>query len=308
MLGGRGGLRRRAEGGPRRRPAGLKRFDLPKPSYDLFRHKKLKDKTVMQSLGFDARNKRLFVAQLKNGSASDKNGDLAISQLDFAGNLKGYMYLKGFGHGVSIGVEPSGTSTYLWAEVDPTGASARGTQLARFKFTSGKTLTNKSSALTKYKPVAGSEGVTASIDPVNNRLAMRYKKGSWRVTVFNLADVKAKKYGNPVADIAQPSQNGETFQGYAVYGRYLYTAYGNAYGKTNPSPGNTKLSTIDLSTGKRVAGPTFSKAGATLTYREPEGLGIFRTGSGEVRLFLGFASGAEGDRRSNLFYKNVLIP
>ena len=219
------------------------------------------------------------------------------------------MYLKGFGHGVSIGVEPVGTASYLWVEVDPpAGAdSARGTQLARFKFVSGTTLTNTSSSLTKYKPVSGSTKVTATIDPINNRLAMRYYKSGWRIAVYDLADVKARRYDKRLVDIAQPSQGGETFQGYALYGQYLYTLYGEAYSASNPPPGNTMLSAIDLNSGKRVAGPTRTEAGRSLEFREPEGLAIFRTAGGEMRLFIGFASQGRGDRRSNLFYKNVLV-
>jgi hypothetical protein len=60
-----------------------------------------------------------------------------------------------------------------------------------------------------------------------------------------------------------------------------------------------------MNTGKVVQGPTLTKAGSTLEYREPEGLAIYKTAAGEVRLFLGFASGVAGDRRSNLFYKNA---
>jgi hypothetical protein len=284
-----------------------KRFDLTAPSYDLFRHKRLKDGTVMQSFGFDMANKRLFTVQLKNGSSADENGDLVVNRLDFAGNIKGHMYLKGFGHGVAIGVEPSGSASYLWVEVDPTGESARGTRLARFRFVDGATLANTSSALTKYRPISGISNVSATIDPVNNRLAMRYHKGGWRIAVYRLSDVKARRYGSRLADIAQPSQGGETFQGYALYGRYLYTYYGNPYGGDNPAPGNARLSTVDLNTGKRVAGPTLTKAGGTLTYREPEGLAIYRTASGQVRLFLGIASGRSGDRRANLFYNNALV-
>ncbi len=41
--------------------------------------------------------------------------------------------------------------------------------------------------------------------------------------------------------------------------------------------------------------------------REPEGLAIYRTAAGEARLFIGFATGVEGDRRSSIFYKNALV-
>ncbi|REE95831.1 teichoic acid biosynthesis protein C [Thermomonospora umbrina] len=309
-----GGFTAGASGVPgeaRSRPAARlpdsQRFDLTEPSHELFRHRRLRDGTVMQSFGFDLRNRRLFAAQVARGPFSDHRGDLTINRLDHAGRLKGHMRLRGFGHGVAIGVEPSGSATYLWVEVDPHPASdsARGTRLARFKYVDGATLENDSPALAKHRPIPGITGVTATIDPVNNRLAMRYKKGNWRVAVYNLADVKARRYDRRLADVALPSQGGETFQGYALYGRYLYTFHGNEYGEENPPPGNARLSTIDLNTGRRVAGPTLTKAGRSLTHREPEGLAVYRTGRGEVRLFLGIASGRVGHRRANLFYKDA---
>ncbi|WP_423832557.1 hypothetical protein [Streptomyces manipurensis] len=54
-------------------------------------------------------------------------------------------------------------------------------------------------------------------------------------------------------------------------------------------------------------GPVLTKAGSTLHHREPEGLAIYRTDGGEPRLFIGFATGQEGDRRSSIFYKNALV-
>lgn len=59
--------------------------------------------------------------------------------------------------------------------------------------------------------------------------------------------------------------------------------------------------------GDVVQGPTLTKAGSSLSFREPEGLAIYQTDAGETRLFLGFASGESGDRRSNMFYKNALV-
>jgi len=35
-------------------------------------------------------------------------------------------------------------------------------------------------------------------------------------------------------------------------------------------------------------------------------MAVYRTATGETRLFLGFASGDTGARRANIFYKNVL--
>jgi hypothetical protein len=285
------------------------RFDLTQPSHDLFRNMPLHDQTVMQSFAYDNVNRRLFTAQLKNGSGSDAAGDLCITQLDFSGNQLGFMFLEGFGHGVSIGAEPVGTATFLWTEVDAPnngpGTSARGVRLARFKFTSGTTLTAASSALQKHTPIAGVTTTTPAIDPVNERLVMRYATGgTFRYAVYDLADVNAGDY-TPLVDIAQPAGLG-TFQGYTIYGEFLYTIDGTAYDTSNPAPGNTFVTCVDLNTGA-VVDREFTQAGSTLSYREPEGLAIYRTAAGETRLFLGFASGESGGRMANLFYKNVLV-
>nr|WTB28984.1 hypothetical protein OG781_05145 [Streptomyces sp. NBC_00830] len=85
----------------------------------------------------------------------------------------------------------------------------------------------------------------------------------------------------------------------------MYFITGDGYSASNPDPGNTYITSIN--TGAIAQGPTLTKAGSTLTYREPEGLAIYRTDAGESRLFLGFATGEEGDRRSSIFYKNALV-
>ncbi len=53
-----------------------------------------------------------------------------------------------------------------------------------------------------------------------------------------------------------------------------------------------------------------TKAGKSLVYREPEGLGIYRSLAGETRLYMGFGSRSSmtnANRYANLFYKNVLV-
>ncbi|MER6978410.1 hypothetical protein ABT317_15690 [Streptomyces carpinensis] len=82
---------------------------------------------------------------------------------------------------------------------------------------------------------------------------------------------------------------------------------GNAYSSSDPAPGNTYVTSINVNTGAIAQGPTLAKAGSTLTCREPEGLAVYRTDAGESRLFLGFASGVEGDRRSSIFYMSALV-
>lgn len=282
-----------------------KRFDLTEPSYDLFRGKTLHDDTVQQSFAFDNVNRRLFVAQRRNGTA-ETAGDLCVTQLDFEGNQLGYMYLTGFGHGVSFGAQAVGTSTYLWTEVEANG-NGYGRRLARFKFTNGTTLANTSTALTKFTPVAAATEHTCSIDPVSNRLIVRYHQNSAKhIAVYDLAAATNGNFTSPLANFAQPDLGTRKFQGYAAHGSYLYLLTGHSY----PETGNvvdSEVTSVNMNTGAIVQGPLITNAGSTLTFREPEGLAVYKTAGGEIRLFLGFASGEAGDRRSNLFYKNILI-
>ncbi|KAK3316975.1 hypothetical protein B0H66DRAFT_562506 [Apodospora peruviana] len=283
------------------------RFDLSQPSYDLFRSKALHDDTVQQGFAFDNTNRRLFVSQRRNG-ASDTSGDLCITQLDFSGNYVGYMHLTGFGHGIAFGAQGSGSSTYLWVEVEA-NANGYGKKLGRFKFVSGTTLSSSSSAVTKFVPVAAGTEHTCSVDTVNNRLVVRYQLpgDGKRVAVYGLTAATSGDFSAPLADIKQPSPASlsTTFQGYAAYGKYLYLLWGDSYDVSSEL--NSQVASVDVNSGTVVQGPLITKAGSTLTFREPEGLAVYQTASGEVRLFLGFASGVAGDRRSNLFFKNATV-
>ncbi|QUH02418.1 teichoic acid biosynthesis protein C [Saccharopolyspora erythraea] len=283
-----------------------KRFDLKAPSHDLFRHKPLRDDTVQQSFTFDNVNRRLFVVQRRNGTGSAA-GDLCVTRLDFAGNQLGYMYLTGFGHGVSIAAEPVGSASYLWTEVDA-NANGYGRRLARFEFRDGATLPNSSTALAKFTPVADATEHTCAVDPVHGRLVVRYHRGgAKRFAVYELARASAGDFGTRLADFAQPALGSPApvFQGYTAHGRYLYLLDGESY-DSSPTL-NSRVTSVDINTGEIAEGPVITRAGESLTYREPEGMAVYRTEAGETRLFLGFASGAAGDRRCNLFYKNVLV-
>lgn len=121
-------------------------------------------------------------------------------------------------------------------------------------------------------------------------------------------------FAHPLANVAQPTDLG-TFQGYTIYGEYLYLLEGDAYSNTNPPPsdcgsatiaGNSRITSVHLNTGQVQQHRVPTKAACTLSYREPEGMAIYRTVGGETRLFFGFASGGSGARRCNVLYKNAL--
>jgi hypothetical protein len=284
-------------------------FNLKAPSHDLFRNKALQDGTVLQGFAFDNKNRRLFTVQLKNGSP-EKAGDLAITQLDFSGKKLGYMYLKGFGHGVAIAAEAVGTSTYLWTEASVNKDSGYGLKLARFKFQNGKTITSTSAGVQTFKPFAGGSSYTCVINPTDSTLVVRYQlSGAKHIAAFPLAQAAKGDFSKPLVNFKQPVIKGKSdvFQGYAAYGQYLYVLTGTSY-TASGNKVNSEVTSVDMNTGKIQQGPLLTKAGESLSYREPEGMAIYTTAAGEPRLFLGFASGLTGgQRRANIFYKNELV-
>jgi hypothetical protein len=305
------------------------RFDLTAPSTELIREKDLHNNTVLQSFAFDNDNQHIYTVQLMSGgqqmpgesapvsgSARALNGDLCVTKLDLSGNIISYMYLKGFGHGVQIGVEPGVGQkgqpvAYLWTEVDAVndGTNGWGTQLARFPFTDGAVVTPNTPWLEKHQIVPGADRTTVNIDTVHGLLTMRYRlNGVFHFGVYDLAEVKQNRYVS-LADVLQPALSYD-FQGFTSFGSYLYLLEGTAYGTSGSvSPdGNTYITCVDLNTGS-VTDRQLTKAGYTLDYREPEGMAIQipdRNNPNAARLSFGFASGASGARKASIYYKDVL--
>ncbi|MGY0021147.1 teichoic acid biosynthesis protein C [Streptomyces sp. cg35] len=286
--------------------AATKRFDLTQPSYDLFRSKDLHGPRVQQSFAFDWVNKFLFVATKRDGSA-ESAGDLCINKMDFDGNYISYMHLNGFGHGVAFAALPDGSGTELWIEC-ATNTGGFGTALAPIRYTADTTL-NSPAASAAFRPISGASEYTCSVDPVYERVIVRYHTSAGkRIAVYPLSAFQARTFGTPLVDFKQPTISG-TAQGYTLYGSYMYYLTGDAYpGDGTPTgDGNTYVTSVDINTGAVKQGPVLTKAGSTLHHREPEGLAVYRTDAGEARLFIGFATGLEGDRRSSIFYKNALV-
>ncbi|MGQ4489718.1 teichoic acid biosynthesis protein C [Streptomyces sp. SAS_281] len=274
------------------------RLDLNSASDKWIREKPLRDETILQSFGYDNANGHIYLAQVTQGglklagesaavSATERNrhGDLTITKWDMSGNTLGYMYLRGFGHGMSIGVEPVGDSAYLWTETegedvpdpvhpnDKTRRTSRGQRLARFPFVNGKVLDYGSAGLATYQPVSGASRYTASVDPVYGRLAIRFRDADG-VYVFQVHDLDLARLGvwtQPLASLREPkltavpgwplSTYGDPFlQGYVVVGRYLYMLHGNSYNSiqnidgqdkviSSPGVGNTFITSVNLTTG-----------------------------------------------------------
>lgn len=297
------------------------RFSLAGEAAPFFVDARLHDqRSVPQSFAFDPLTGELYALQVEETNAAgthaqhDARGDLVLTRLGpDGGAIRGHMVLRGFGHGVSLGIERDGAAVYVWTEIDaePTPrASARGTRLGRFRFEDGAMLTAASSAIQKFAPVTGARGCTPGIDPVNGRLAMRYvaASGEWRAALFDLAALKAGDAA-PLADIRLPAGFG-TVQGWCTFGSFLYVYAGEAYGPTNPPPGNATLWCLDWNTAA-VVETQRTEALVRLAYREPEGLAV-RTGAGAPRLCFGFGTnaprGESGRRLSTAFVEAWRAP
>ncbi|BCM67210.1 MULTISPECIES: phage baseplate protein [Streptomyces] len=279
------------------------RIDLTAPAVRWLREKAtLREPTVLQSFAFDEVHRHLYVLQLTRGGRAA--GDLCLNRLDLKGNRLGHMYLKGFGHGVSMGVQHSADGTvWIWTETDAVNGYGRG--VTRFRFAPGATRTPRDVKV--RHPVEGSRTNQPAVCPATGRIAVRYRlRGTPRYRVWDLAAFTARDYADPLADLAQTGAHPDPdvpFQGFALHGDHLYQLAGSAYHpRTNPPAGHgdTHLSCLDIRTGELLARHR-TRAAYSLDHREPEGLAVRHTGT--PRLYIGFASGEEGARRFSLYYK-----
>jgi hypothetical protein len=150
-------------------------------------------------------------------------------------------------------------------------------------------------------------GVSASVDSVNRRIVIRYtypdpSNTGRRYQVFNLDDAVAQKWNRPLATFSQDANQEPstptgpaigTFQGFQLFGSYVYTLDGYGDGADN-----TYLTAIDWTTGKQVT-RTKITSHASYTYREPEGVGVHIpdvSAPHRFQLCYGFANGGTGAR------------
>ncbi|MFF3727861.1 twin-arginine translocation signal domain-containing protein [Streptomyces erythrochromogenes] len=262
---------------------------------------------VMQSFGYDSVHQHVYFLQTKTDS---KNGDLWVTKTDTAGNQLGSMALHGFGHGVSIAVEPYGGQVHLWTEWK-TSASGFGTRIGRFPFVNGAVLEQDDPSVQDRTPSIGNTMINPQpvIDPSTDRLLVRYNVGTdqRRIVAFTLDDARAGRLtsANRLVERALPARGdwgkANPFQGFAAYGRYAYLLEGPV---GNPS----YITTVDLNdVGNSTVVDRFATtAGQSLPGREPQGMSIWQSPGGP-RLAFGFHSNTSGARHASVFYKSEFV-
>ncbi|MGW2779695.1 phage baseplate protein [Streptomyces populi] len=286
-------------------------IDITGPVGKLLHRRPLKNETVMQSFDIDPVSGDIFTLQTVQGgltlsgesaavSGDDRraNGDLCVTRLNRSGTISGYMYLRGFGHGVSLGVENRSGVIRLWTETNSVADKITkengdiayegyGTAVTNFDFRSGTVLDYGSSLhATPYTPQAGAKHTTPAIDRSSNQLIIRFIVGG--ATYFERYDLAQAAAGvfQPLQRLPQPSGLG-TVQAFTSHSGVLYMLDGNAYSATNTAPGNTFLTAVEWATGNQLDRQK-TTAAPGLPYREPEGMAVEVVG-GVAWLHFGFA-------------------
>ncbi|WP_405776007.1 signaling protein [Streptomyces sp. NBC_00859] len=273
--------------------------------------------TVPQSFAFDDSQGDIYAVQLVQGGVRlpgeprrltsterDRRGDLCVTRLSAGGRTRGHMFLRGFGHGVSLGVEPSAAGALLWTESQAHPETGYGQAITRFAFRDGAVLDSGHPGLRHHRPVPGSVANQPSVDMAARRVMVSYwtvpaygERQQW-YAVYDMDSFLAGRY-EPLHAARQRGRGAdETFQGCVLHGDRVYQLAGNAYTSvsgTNPadSGGNTRVTAVDLRGGAAPA-PRRITSGAGLAYREPEGLAV--TLAGRPRLCVGFATGGSRAR------------
>lgn len=279
-------------------------IDLAGPVGRLLHRRPLKNNTVMQALSIEPVSGDIYVLQIMEGglrlpdeSASltwverKARGDLCLSRLNPAGAITGHMYLRGFGHGVNLGVENRDGVVRVWTEtasLPNNKGEGYGSAVTSFAFHSGTVLDHGSSKHTlPYTPDPAARFVTPTIDSGANELILRFTlDGATRFERYDLARATAGDWVPLQRITPDIPSDGLDFQGYASHAGVLYTLKGQPLDKA-PLPGNTYLTAFDWATGARIAHQHITAAPG-LDYREPEGLTV-AVRDGVPYLYFGFA-------------------
>ncbi|WP_369777634.1 signaling protein [Streptomyces sp. R33] len=276
--------------------------------------------TGPQSFAFDDTNGQVYTLQTVQAGirlddeedavdAGDRktSGDLCLTRLSSSGQTLGHMYLRGFGHGISCGVEPTGQRTYIWVEGRADAESGYGRTVVRVPFKDGSVLDSSDESVHHFDPVPGSTDVSPALDLPGERVLVSHEEeGVHRFSVYGMADFLAGRFSpSQVIKAGVQVKEEEWFQGCALYGDFIYVLTGNPYtGQNGDNPrksgGNTFVSAIDVRTGKAQGRHRVTVA-PDLVYREPEGIAVSLAG-GRPALCVGFSVKAK-DRRELALYR-----
>jgi hypothetical protein len=277
--------------------------------------------TVVQGFAVDPVGGHMYTSQIIEGGRQlagetapvpwedrDAAGDLAITRLSLATQqVLGVMYIKNAGHGVGLAVERASDGVWLWTNADAS-SSGFARALGRVQFQPDAVLNGKTIPLYRpFGPASGSHGLSAQIDPTNNRIMVRRTYpdpgNGRRHYLYDLDSFKAQAgLATPLAIVDQEANSSApdgrsigTYQGGATWGNYLYSWEG-----TTSSTNNAYLTSLDWRTGQ-VVQRTLVTTHTDLfsVHREAEAMAIWVPDPASpqtVKIGYGFAGGPTGAR------------
>ncbi|MGW0855660.1 phage baseplate protein [Streptomyces sp. NPDC002690] len=258
-----------------------------------------------QSMAVDPVTHDLFVVQIRDAL---EYGNLCVYRMDRStGRAIDHMHLDGFGHGYQIGAQHIDGTTHLWTEAGPL-SDQFGTRIVRFPYLPGQTVTMSSPVLSEpFSPVPGARFVAPNVDPVFQRLTVRYLTAQgYLFTQYPIHPVTGQVTWTALRTVAHPLATlvprlADTFQGFASLGDHLYLYTGN------PDLDDTYLTALSWTDGSVLAGPRHITAVPGLERREPEGLCIEPMGA-EARLLFGFSGSHTTPREATICFLSTDAP
>ncbi|MFF9198169.1 hypothetical protein ACF09L_23440 [Streptomyces sp. NPDC014779] len=286
-------------------------IDIAGPVGKLLHRRPLHNGTVMQSFGIDPVSGDVFVLQIMDGgirlpdetAALDyptrkARGDLCLTRLRPTGALAGHMYLRGFGHGVNLGVENRAGQIWLWTEAASMPNSKNegyGTAVVSFSYADGDVVDSGTARHTPaHTPDPAARFLTPTIDHGAGELVLRYTlDGATVFARYDLARATAGEWQELGRIVPAVPADGTDFQGYTSHAGVLYTLKGQSL-DTAPLPGNTHLTAFAWDTGAQLDHQHVT-AGPGLVWREAEGMAV-SVRDGVAHLHFGFACEDPGPR------------
>lgn len=287
-------------------------------------------RTTMQSFAIDSTAQEIYTLQCVPDKVSlvgdpkspmtfdDRaaNGDLLCTRMDLQGRILDWMYLRGFGHGTSLGVVPrTGGGVDLWLEGDPVrrgdyteGRAVATTPYVPWNSAANTAVTYKDPTVRSWTPAGAPNHCIPAVDVLGRRIVVGTRAAlpaAPYTYVYQLYDLDAAARGEwtPVPDTKAITRTQPYPQGLATFGDHLYLW--NGHGDLD----DAVVTTLDWRTGGPIRSTPIRREPTDHT-REPEGIAAW-TGTGDgadrTRLVIGFAvsellDGKRTDRAITLKY------
>jgi hypothetical protein len=289
-----------------------KSIDLSKIFQEYSFEAVLYEKKGPYTFAFDAVNRRLFFSVPNTSAGLDYNCIVCIN-LDNQSEYQKYMKLYNFGPAnVSFAVEPVGTQSRLWFDINP-DENGRAQNLAAFMWKADGEIHNPSTDFIKVAPIEGATDYSSTYDPATKSLVIRYRLGGGYYMAAYKADRAAKNdFSDPLYNFHIPvvSTKSSTIRGYAALGQNLYILRGDAAAGTFPDT-NSEIININTETRKISQGPSPAKvkvtSGGQLYNTMPQGLGVYYQADNKYQLMIGVAGGTASSRSAHLFSNGAYV-